>query len=118
MTTTFAANPFMACSIRGFLNQSMQVSGTRYLMPPDVAVGSVQFGTTNALNGRLWIAAFEAALETNKPSILDPQTRGMRQQNLVLIRYPKQKTVLVLTASGAAEFRRTNSTGVIDKIEP
>jgi hypothetical protein len=114
-STTFATNPVMACSIQGLLNQCMQASGTRYLMPPDIATGTVRFGNSKVLNGRQWIAAFEAALETNRPSFWDGKTKSRHSENLVLIRYPKQKTVLVLTATEAAEFRRTNSTGIIDK---
>jgi hypothetical protein len=114
--TTFAAVPFGPQPIAVSLNGCTQASGTRYFMPTNIAVGFIRFGGSNALNGRQWIAACETALQTGMPEILDPHTRSMRPEKLVLIRYPKQKTVLILTATEAAEFRHTNSTGVIDKI--
>jgi hypothetical protein len=113
--TTFAAIPFGPQPIEVSLNGCTQADGPRYFMPTDIAVGFIRFGGSNALNGRQWIAACETALQTGMPEILDPHTRSMRPEKLVLIRYPKQKTVLVLTATEAAEFRRTNSTGFIDK---
>ena len=112
--TTFAASPVGSCSIMGFLDQCMQASGVRYLMSREVSVGIVKFGTTNALNGRQWIPAFENALETASPGWWDASARKWQSENLALIRYPAQHTVLVLTQSQAREFRRTNSTGVID----
>ncbi len=115
---TFGAIPFGLHAIQPSLNDCMLASGTRYFMPTNVAVGTVQFGGTNALNGKQWITACETALQTGMPEILDPHTRSMRPEKLVLIRYPKQKAVLVLTAPEAAEFRRTNNTGVIDQPRP
>lgn len=116
--TTYAASPVVPCSIQGLLNECMQTSGTRYLMPLGVAAGTVRFGNAIALDGRQWIDSFESALQTNRPSVFDPQSKRPHQENLVLIRYPKQKTVLVLPASKAQEFRRTNSTGVINSPHP
>jgi hypothetical protein len=114
--TTFAAVPFGTQSIEVMLNECTETSGTRYFMPPDIATGTIQFGSSTALDGRQWITACETALQTGMPEILDPHTRSMRPGKLVLIRYPKHKAVLILTATEAEEFRRTNSTGVIDKI--
>ncbi len=112
--TTFPAGPIGRCSIQGLLNQCNQASGVRYLMPIGVAVGIVQFGCSNALDGSQWITAFETALQSNQPDVWDAQTKRTHRENLVLIRYPEQRTVLVLPASAALEFRRTNQTGFID----
>lgn len=111
---TFGAVPLGLHQIQVSLNDCMLASGTRYFMPTNIAVGNVRLGGSNALNGRQWITACETALQTGMPEVLDPQTRKMRPEKLVLIRYPKQETILVLTASQATEFRRTNNTGVID----
>ena len=116
--TTYAASPVMPCSIQGLLNECTQTSGTRYLMLQSVAAGTVRFGNATALNGRQWIDSFESALQTNKPSLFDPQSKRPHQENLVLIRYPEQQTVLVLPASAARELRRTNSTGVVESPSP
>jgi hypothetical protein len=116
--TTYAASPVVPCSIQGLLNECMQTSGTRYMMPLDVAAGSVHFGNAIALDGRQWIDSFESALQTNTPEWWDFKAKRRYYENLVLIRYPEQKTVLVLPASAAREFRRTNSTGIIDPPRP
>ena len=114
-TWTFAASPAGACGIQVLLNQCAQASGVRYLMPTEIAPGIIQFGNSNALKGGPWIASVETALQTKTPGWWDSRTKKWDQENLVLIRYPEQKTVLVLPASEAERFRRTNSTGVIDQ---
>jgi len=102
------------CLVHGLLNQCMEVSGVRYLMPSSVAAGSVRFGNTNTLNGPQWVAAFEKALQTGTPEWWDAEQKKMRDENLVLIRFPEQKTVLVLPQEKAAEFQRTNQFGKVD----
>jgi len=102
------------CLIQGMLNQCTEVSGVRYLMPPFVAAGSVRFGNTNTLNGPQWAAAFEKALQTRTPEWWDAEQKKMRDENLVLIRFPEQRTVLVLPQEKAAEFQRTNKFGKVD----
>jgi hypothetical protein len=116
--TTFAAMPVGLCSISGFLNQCTQASDMHYFMPSNIAAGVVYFGSPIALNGRQWIDAFENVLQTDGPSLYDPLSKTRLQQNLVLIRYPKQKAVLVLTSSDAWAFRQTNNTGAIDQPKP
>jgi hypothetical protein len=114
----FGATPLTnLCLIQGMLNQCMEVSGVRYLMPPFVAAGSVRFGSTNALNGPQWVAAFEKALQTGTPEWWDAEQKKMRDENLVLIRFPEQRTVLVLPQDKAAEFQRTNTFGKVDAPE-
>ena len=106
------------CSIQGTLNECMGVWGDRYLMPPFVAAGTVRFGNTNMLNGPQWVAAFEKALQTGTPEWWDAEQKKMRDENLVLIRFPEQKTVLVLPQDKAVEFQRTNKFGKVDVPEP
>jgi len=102
------------CSVQGLLNQCTGVTGERYLMPPFVAAGTVRFGNTNTLNGPQWVSAFENALQTGTPEWWDAEQKKMRDENLVLIRFPEQKTVLVLPQEKAAEFQRTNTFGKVD----
>jgi len=102
------------CSVQGLLNECAGVTGERYLMPSSVAAGSVRFGNTNTLNGPQWVAAFEKALQTGTPEWWDAEQKKMRDENLVLIRFPEQKTVLVLPQEKAAEFQRTNQFGKVD----
>jgi hypothetical protein len=111
---TFPISPTSTCQIQVLLNQCMQSSGVRYLMPTGVAVGTLQFGTTNVLDGVQMIKAVEHALRTASPEVFDSLPGRPHSENLVLIRYPEQNTVLVLTKTTAAEFRRTNSSGIID----
>jgi hypothetical protein len=105
---SFPASPRMACSIQGLLNQCAEVTGTRYLMPLSVAAGSVQFGNTNTLNGPQWVSAFEKELQTGDVEYWDAQTKRMKTEHLVLLRFPAQKTILVFPGSGVADFERTN----------
>lgn len=111
---TFAGISNSPCSIQMLLNGCSQASGIRYLMPPDVAAGLVQFSCSNGANGVQWIAATETALQSGSPNWWDFKTKSRKQERLVLIRYPQQQAVLVLPESAAVEFRRTNNTGVID----
>ena len=111
---SFPASPTNLCGVQGLLNQCMEVSGVRYLMPRFVAAGTVRFGNTNTLNGPQWVAAFENALQTGTPKWLDTEQRRWRNENLVLIRFPEQKTVLVLPREKATEFQRTNQFGKVD----
>lgn len=102
---TLPAGPVASCNIHGLLNQCMEVSGWRYLIDKDVAAGSVKFGPDKVMNGAEWVAAFENALQTDKPEWWDQTRKKMRSENLVLIRYPKQKTVLVVNKEKAAKYR-------------
>jgi hypothetical protein len=101
----FPISPVEACSINGLLNQCMEVSGWRYLIDKEVAAGGVQFGCPKVFNGEEWVAAFENALQTNAPQWWDAKLKKMRRENLVLIRYPEQKTILVLPKDRAAKYQ-------------
>lgn len=109
----FPAAPFGNASLMGLLNQCMGPSGQRYFMSPGVSAGMVQFGHTNTLDGAQWVAAVEAALQSPTTQTLNPKTHRMDTGGLVLIHFPEQRAVLVLTPTEAAEFRRTNSAGII-----
>jgi RNA polymerase sigma factor (sigma-70 family) len=105
---SFPATPVQLCSIQGLLDQCMRVSGWRYLVEKDVAMGGmVNFGAPKAMNGEEWVAAFENALQTNRPAWSERvgNRSRWRQENLVLIRYPDQKTVLVLTKEKAVKYQ-------------
>jgi len=107
LDSTFPATPVQGCSIEGLLDQCMEVSGTRYYLDKDLAAGTVNFGHQKDLSGAEWVAAFEKALETGKPQWWEMKNKRMRarQENLVLIRFPEQKAVLVLTKAKAAKYQ-------------
>jgi RNA polymerase sigma factor (sigma-70 family) len=94
------------CSISGLLNQCMETEGFKYVIDIDVSAGSVVFGSTNTLNGSQWVAAFEKALQTGKPEWWDfSRGKGFRRkENLVLLKFPRQKIVLVLPKDKAGRF--------------
>ena len=93
------------CSVHGLLNQCMQVTGNQYLIARDVAGGSVMFTNTIALNGSQWVAAFENALQTGEIEWWNPKTKSFSHENLVLLRYPAQRTIVVLPMVEAWEFQ-------------
>ncbi len=102
---TFPIEPVQRCSISGLLNQCMEVSGWHYLIDKEVAAGGVQFSCPKVYNGTEWVAAFENALQNNKPEWWDARLKRQRQENLVLIRYPEQKTILVLPKDKAGKYQ-------------
>jgi hypothetical protein len=107
---SFPATPPRLCSIHGLLNQCMEVTGTRYLMAYEASAGSVQFGHSNVLNGAQWVAAFEAALQTNQPGCFDYSAKSPRPENLLLIR-EKPGVVKVIPPSRLAEYQKA---GLVD----
>jgi hypothetical protein len=107
-TWSFPATAKAGCSIQGLLNECMQVSSNRYLMPIGVAAGTVWFGHTNVLDGPRWVAAFEAALQGGEVQVWDQQTKRTHAEQLTLLRFTPQKTVVVLPQSAVADFLRTN----------
>ncbi len=109
---SFPATPVGNSSIMGSLNQCMGPSGRSYFMSPGVSAGIVQFGHTNTLDGAQWVAAVETALQSPATQTLDLKSHKMVTGGLVLIRFPEQRAVLVLTEPEAVEFRRTNSAGI------
>ena len=83
----------------------MEVSGWHYLIDKEVSAGGVNFGWSKVLNGEEWVTAFENALQTNAPEWWDAKLKRQRQENLVLIRYPNQKIVLVLPKDKAVKYQ-------------
>ena len=110
---SFPATPVgSSSSIMGALNQCMSPSGRSYFMSQGVSAGIFQFGHTNTLDGTQWVAGVEAALQSPATQTLDLKSHKMVTGGLVLIRFPEQRAVLVLTQPEAVEFRRTNSAGI------
>jgi hypothetical protein len=106
LDSTFSASTnVQLCSVSGLLNQCMEISGWHYLIDKNVAAGTVKFGPLKEMTGKEWVAAFENALQTGRPEWWDGKTKRMRQENLVLIRFPEQKTVLVLPKDKAAKYK-------------
>jgi len=103
--SSFPASPKRACSVSGLLNQCMQVTGFHYLIDKDVSAGSVQFGNAETLNGSQWVAVFENALQTGQPEWWDSATKARRRENLVLIKFPEKKVVLVVPRDKAAKYQ-------------
>jgi hypothetical protein len=102
---TFGGRPTTPCSIHGLLNQCMTVTGTRYLMAKEVSAGWVSFGHSNTLGGAQWVAAFEAALQTNRPEFFDHAGKAMRRENLLLVR-EKAGVVKVIPPSRLADYQK------------
>ncbi|HET7624364.1 MAG TPA: sigma-70 family RNA polymerase sigma factor [Verrucomicrobiae bacterium] len=102
---TFPVSDVQRCSISGLLNQCMELSGWRYLIDKDVAAGFVKFGSSKVMNGEEWRAAFENALQTGNPEWWDSKTKRMHHENLILIRFPEQKTILVLPKDNAGKYQ-------------
>ncbi len=106
---SFPIEPTQLCSISGLLNQCMEVSGWQYFIDKNVANGGVEFSCPKVMNGEEWVAAFENALQTAKPEWSDfgknGKYRKQRKENLVLIRYPEQKIVLVVPKEDAAKYQ-------------
>ena len=102
---TVAARPVQCSSIFDLVNQCMQLTGTQYLIAVEIA-GGVEFGSTNALNGAQWVAAFERAIETSGPVVCyDYAKKRNFQDTLLLIREPPG-VVKVLPRSKLAEYRK------------
>ena len=102
---TFPISPVQRSSISGLLNQCMEVSGWHYLIYKGVSAGSVNFGCSKVLNGEEWVTAFENVLQTGEPEWWDGKTKRVRRENLILIRLPQQKTVLVLPKDKAVKYQ-------------
>jgi len=103
----FPASPAVPCSISGLLEQCMEISGWRYLIDRDVSAGSVEFGHPQEMNGQEWVAAFEHALQSGQARWWQPGggKSRWRHENLVLIRFPREKVVLVVPREKAAKYQ-------------
>ncbi len=102
-TYTFGASPVQACSVEGLLSQCAEVSGNRYFLARELLGASVQFGHTNTLTGRQWVAAFEAALKSNG-AVLWVDGSGFSTNFCAVIREP-DRTVKVMPGSKVEAYR-------------
>jgi hypothetical protein len=105
-------------SVQGLLNQCMQASSVRYLIPPEIAAGSVHFTHTNTLNGSQWLAGVEQALASGQVEWWDADAKIMRSEKLALLHYPAQKTKVVMPLSQAKDFQAkypTNGASLMTK---
>lgn len=102
---TFPATPTQSFGITALLNQCMEVSGTQYLVAVEIA-GVVEFGTTNSLNGALWVAAFENALENSRPVVCYDYAKKRNFQDTLLLIRETRGVVKVIPRSKLDDYRK------------
>jgi hypothetical protein len=102
---SFPGRPVQLCGIQGLLNQCMEVSGTQYLIAVEIA-GSVEFGSTNALNGSQWVAAFEHAIETSERVVCYDYAKKRNFQDTLLLIRERPGLVKVVPRSKLAEYQK------------
>ena len=83
----------------------MEVSGTQYLVAVEIA-GVVEFGTTNSLNGALWVAAFENALENSRPVVCYDYAKKRNFQDTLLLIRETRGVVKVIPRSKLDDYRK------------
>ena len=84
-------------------------------MPLGVAVGLVQFGNTNTLDGPQWVSSFEKEpTRRATPNIWTFKPKKCARLISRCCNFPAQKTVVVLPESEAADFLRTNGIQAVD----
>lgn len=103
--SSFPASPVQLCSIHGLLNQCMDVTGTQYLIAVEVA-GAVEFGSTNALNGAQWAAAFEHAIETSGPVICYDFAKKRNFQDTLLVIRERPGLVKIVPRTKLVEYEK------------
>jgi len=102
---SFPATPVRFCSIGGLLNQCMEVTGTHYLIAVEIG-GAVEFGSTNALNGAQWAAAFEHAIETSNPVVCYDYVKKRNFQDTLLLIRERPGVVKVVPRTKLAEYQK------------
>jgi hypothetical protein len=102
-TFLFPATPAKSFSIYALLNQCMQITGRRYFIEKTVAEGTILFGTTNDLDGPLWVKNFEHALESSEPKWIHHPNEQPTRKGLVLLQFNK-RTILVLSPEAAKKY--------------
>jgi len=105
---SFPAIPQSNWTLQGILNNCTYVSGTRYLIPPELASGLVIFGHTNAMNGPEYIAAVEDVLKQNGVGRWDRSSKILRMHRLSFLPFPEQKVIVVLLEAEVVNFLRAN----------
>jgi len=83
----------------------MEVSGTKYYIAVEVA-GAVEFGSTNALNGAQFVAAFEHAIETSGPVICYDYAKKRNFQDTLLVLRESPRVVKVVPRSKLADYQK------------
>lgn len=100
---SFPATTNTLHGVHGLLTQGMEVTGTKYLIAQEVA--TVELRHTNVLNGAQWVAAVEAALQTNQPQCHHPASNRFWGENLLLIR-EKPGVVKVIPPSRLTDYQK------------
>jgi len=86
----------------------MEVSGTKYLIAIEAVGGTVEFGSTNSLNGGQWVGTFERAIENSGPVLCyDYATKCSFQDTLLLVR-ETPGVVKVVPRSKLADYRKAS----------
>src|SRR2546428_12330079 len=101
---SFPATPVQPCSIGGLLNQCMEVAGTQYFIAVEIG-GAVEFGSTNALNGVQWVAAFEHAIETSSPVVCYDYAKKRSFQDTLLLIRETHRVVKIVPRTKLAEYQ-------------
>jgi len=102
---SFPAQPTTRCLVHGLLNQCMEITGVRYVLPREVAAGTFEFGHTNTLNGAQWASAVTDALQGGRVEWWDSQAGRFSREPLVFLTNGP-RTVLILPRALVPEFRR------------
>ena len=104
---SFPATPVQLCSIHGLLSQCMEVAGKTI---PDrgkrLGAAFVEFGSTNALNGAQWVAAFERAIETSDGVLCTDLAKGQGFRDKLLLIRETPRVVKVVPRSRLAEYQK------------
>ena len=104
-TWSFNACATQRCSIHGLLIQCHDVSGIQFFIDRNVAAGSVEFGSTNVLNGPQWMSAFTNALQSGVVEWWDPKKGGFRHDNPVFVSVGP-RALLILPKERVTSYQR------------
>ncbi len=103
--------PVRKWDIQSLLNRCTGLTGTAYLMSSELAAGTVSFGnfgTNSTMNGPQILTAIEDTICHSNVTWLD-SSKGWRTEQLELLRFPEQKTIVVLPKSEVADFLKNPS---------
>jgi hypothetical protein len=68
--------------------------------------GAVEFGSTNALNGAQWVAAFEHAIEASNPVICYDWAKRRNFQDTLLVIRERPGVVKIVPRTKLAEYEK------------
>lgn len=83
----------------------MEATGTRYLIAVEVG-GTVEFGTTNVLNGVQWVQAFEHAIESSKSVICYDYAKKRNFEDTLLVIHERPGLVKIVPSTKLAEYQK------------